>query len=224
MTTHTGSIVVVGGGIIGIASAWYLRNAGFEVTLIDKGRVGDACSRGNCGYVCPSHILPLTVPGAIATGIKSLLSPSAPFRIKPQLRASLIAWMWQFARRCNQSDMINAGHHLQAIINSSADEYRRLFAETALDAGWHDTGMLFLFSTRHGFDDFSRTNDLLAEEFGLAAQHVAGSDLQDLEPATRPDLAGGWYYESDSLLRPEALAQSWAAMARGAGVEIIENC
>ena len=93
------SVLIVGGGIIGIACAHYLRGAGLAVTVIDKGEFGRACSYGNCGYVCPSHILPLTEPGAIETALKSVLNPRAPFRVKPQFRLSLWYWMLQFARR-----------------------------------------------------------------------------------------------------------------------------
>ena len=56
-------VVVVGGGVIGTACAYYLAKAGRRVTLLDRGRVGGGCSHGNCGYVCPSHVLPLAAPG-----------------------------------------------------------------------------------------------------------------------------------------------------------------
>lgn len=224
MTQRSGQVLVIGGGIIGIASAWYLQQGGFGVTLIDKGKVGDACSRGNCGYICPSHVLPLTVPGAIATGLRSLVTPSAPFRVKPQIRASLIAWMWNFAKRCNRGDMLYAGKHIQSIADASAQEFERLFAETPLDANWHDSGMLFLFKSKRAFDEFARTDALLTDEFGLSAKRVAGKDLSELEATTRPDLAGGWLYRTDSFLRPEALGRNWTTLLIENGVEIIENC
>ena len=217
-------MLVAGGGIIGIACAWYLRQSGFNVTLIDKDKVGDACSRGNCGYICPSHILPLTVPGAIATGFRSLVTPSAPFRVKPQFRASLIAWMWNFAKRCNRRDMLQAGKHIQSIADASAEEFTRLFAQTSLDADRNESGMLFLFGNRRAFDDFTGTDTMLTEEFGLAARRLVDDELQSVEPAVRPDLAGGFLYESDSFLRPEALTRNWASLLAENGVEILEGC
>ena len=217
-------MLVAGGGIIGIACAWYLRQSGFNVTLIDKGKVGDACSRGNCGYICPSHILPLTVPGAIATGLRSLVTPSAPFRLRPQFRASLIAWMWNFAKRCNRRDMLQAGKHIQSIADASAEEFARLFAQTSLDADWNESGMLFLFKNRRAFDDFAGTDTMLTGEFGLAARRMVGDELQSVEPAVRPDLAGGFLYENDSFLRPEALTRNWASLLAENGVEILEGC
>ncbi|MBC7815402.1 MAG: FAD-dependent oxidoreductase, partial [Planctomycetaceae bacterium] len=63
---NSGRVIVVGGGVIGAACAYFLKKAGWDsVTVLDRGQFGKACSHGNCGFVSPSHVLPLTVPGAI---------------------------------------------------------------------------------------------------------------------------------------------------------------
>ena len=96
-STAKPDVIVVGSGIIGIACAHYLSATGLRVTVIDQGTIGGACSHGNCGYICPSHVLPLTEPGAIGTALKSLFNPQAPFRVKLRLSPALVKWMWQFA-------------------------------------------------------------------------------------------------------------------------------
>lgn len=224
MATGSDSVLITGGGIVGLASAWYLQSRGFDVTLIDKGSIAQACSRGNCGIIGRSHVLPLTVPGAVSKALRSLLNPAAPFRVKPQLRLSLITWSWQFARRCNERDMLAAASALNAIIEASVDEFRRLFAETALAAGAHASGLLYLFRDAHELDEFADNTVRVTDSFGLSAQRLGGEDVQSIEPAARPDLAGGFYFPDDSILRPEALAASWAALARDAGVNIVEHC
>lgn len=78
------SVLIVGAGIIGIACAHYLSRAGFKVTVIDQGTIARACSHGNCGYICPSHVLPLTAPGTIPKAITSFFNPAATFRVKPR--------------------------------------------------------------------------------------------------------------------------------------------
>ncbi|HLF62947.1 MAG TPA: FAD-dependent oxidoreductase, partial [Saprospiraceae bacterium] len=65
---------IIGGGIIGLCSAWYLRQAGFEVTIIDKTEMKDGCSFGNAGIIVPSHSVPLASPGVIAQGIRWMFS------------------------------------------------------------------------------------------------------------------------------------------------------
>jgi len=224
MTERADRVLIVGAGIIGIACAYYLRKCGYRVTIIEKDEFGAACSQGNLGYVCPSHVLPLTEPGAIAMGIKSLLSPRAPFRIKPQLRASLLAWMWQFAKRCNHRSMLRGGRHLHSMIAASADEYRKLLAETSMDAEWKESGLLFVFQTERGLQQYSATDDLLSAEFGLASTRLDGGELNDFEPATRPGLAGAFHYDTDAFLRPEKLMSNWARLLQDDGVEILENC
>ncbi|MCA9090120.1 MAG: FAD-dependent oxidoreductase, partial [Planctomycetaceae bacterium] len=108
-------VVVVGGGVVGAACAFYLREAGVSVTLIDQGAFGRGCSHGNCGYVSPSHILPLCQPGAVTRTLKTMFSRNSPFYLKPRFSPELWGWMWRFARRCNQRDMLEAGRARQAL-------------------------------------------------------------------------------------------------------------
>ncbi len=63
-----GSAIVVGSGVIGTACAYYLMRSGWEVTLIDRGELAAGSSHANCGFVCPSHVLPLAEPGMVAQG------------------------------------------------------------------------------------------------------------------------------------------------------------
>src|SRR5262249_61319955 len=101
--------VLVGGGVIGAACAYHLCRAGWRVTVLDRGEFGLGCSHGNCGFVCPSHVLPLAGPGAVGDALWALLRPGAPFAIKPRFDPALWGWLWRFARRCNPRDMLRAG-------------------------------------------------------------------------------------------------------------------
>src|SRR5438309_6303987 len=118
-----GRVVVVGGGVIGACSAYYLARAGWRVTVLDRGEFGMGCSHANCGYVCPSHVLPLAGPGVIGKTVKELLRPNSPFRIRLRCDARLWGWLYQFARRCNQRDMLTSARGLQALLNSSRALY-----------------------------------------------------------------------------------------------------
>ena len=64
MSGTAGHVIVVGGGVIGAACAYYLCRSGWAVTVLDQGGFGKGCSHANCGFVCPSHVLPLAAPGA----------------------------------------------------------------------------------------------------------------------------------------------------------------
>ncbi|MDF1746010.1 MAG: FAD-dependent oxidoreductase [Gimesia sp.] len=143
----TETAIVVGAGVIGIACAHYLSKSGMQVTVIDRNTIAGACSHGNCGYICPSHVLPLTEPGAIRVALKSLFNPNAPFRIKPRLSPALWNWIWQFAKRCTHRQMLEAGKHLQSILDSSMAEYRSLISEEQLDCEWTEKGLLYVLQS-----------------------------------------------------------------------------
>src|SRR6266436_853992 len=93
-------VIVIGAGVIGTACAYYLKRAGHRVTMLDQGAFGMGCSHGNCGFVSPSHVLPLAAPGAIRDALRAMLHRNSPFSIKPRLDFALWGWMIRFARRC----------------------------------------------------------------------------------------------------------------------------
>ena len=77
-------VVVVGGGIVGLSSAFYLQRAGFKVTVIDQSDLTEGCSFGNAGMIVPSHIIPLAAPGMISKGIRWMFSSTSPFYVRPR--------------------------------------------------------------------------------------------------------------------------------------------
>src|SRR5947209_15922885 len=119
MSTVADRVVVVGGGVIGAACAYYLRKIGRPVTLIDRGEFGRGCSHANCGLICPSHVLPAAGPGALWATLKTLFAHNSPLSVRWRLDPAMWRWFWQFARRCNHDDMLRAGRGIQALLNSS---------------------------------------------------------------------------------------------------------
>jgi hypothetical protein len=132
-------VTVVGGGIIGISCAYYLRRAGYQVTVIDQSTIGSGCSHGNCGLICPSDLMPLASPGAIRQTLKMMWQRRSPFRIKPTLSPTLWLWFFKLAmppiathsklkkpqpqrrtqRRFNSKRTSPLPHHFQCLSNRS---------------------------------------------------------------------------------------------------------
>jgi D-amino-acid dehydrogenase len=219
-----GTIVVIGGGIIGTACAHYLRQAGLAVTLIDQATIGSGCSHGNCGFVCPSHILPLAGPGAILRTLKTLFQRDSPLLIRPRFDLSLLSWFWRFAQRCNQRHMLESARGIQALLSSSRALYGDLFRSGQLDAEWQERGLLIVFRTPAEMNHYAHTDRLLSEQFNMPARRYESKDLIDLEPALKPGLAGAWHYPLDAHLRPDRLMSSWRTLLLANGVDICENC
>ena len=222
--TKPDSVIVVGAGHIGIACAHYLQREGLKVTVIDQGEVGGACSRSNCGFLVPSHVLPLTTPDAIGKGLLSLLQPRAAFRIKPQLRPELLRWMLAFGRRCTHRQMLAAARVLHSLLDVSIDEYHALLQDPQLACEWQRQGMLFVFRSERELGKFGDTDALLTREMGVTAKYIKGSELTAFEPALLDNLAGAYFYEDDCHLRPDKLNTSWSNVLRAQGVRFIEQC
>jgi len=218
------TVIVVGAGVVGIACAHFLNEAGLKVSVIDKGTVAGACSHGNCGYICPSHVPPLTEPGAIGVAIKSLFNARSPFRVKPSFSPALWNWMLQFGRRCNHRQVLTAGKHLQAILDFSMDEYRTLIPEQSLDCEWKEDGLLYVFQTQSGLNAFAETDRMLTEHFGVSANQISGEDLQAFDSGLKPGLAGAFHYPGDTSVRPDLLNKQWADRLLSSGVQFIEDC
>ncbi len=216
-------VVVVGGGVIGLSCAYYLQRDGHAVTVLDKGRVGQGASHGNCGFVCPSHVLPLAGPGVIGQTLRTLLQKDSPLAIRPRFDPALWNWLYRFARQCNAADMHAAGRAIQALLNSSRSLYDELFATEPFDVEWETRGLLFVFRSPGAMAHYEETDRLLREEFGLGATRYDGEALNALEPALCPGLAGGWHYEGDAHLRPDRLMDSWRDLLEERGVTFREG-
>ncbi len=218
-------VLVIGGGVIGTACAYYLAKAGKRVTLLDRGKIGGGCSHGNCGYVCPSHVLPLAAPGAVWATLKTLLRRNSPLKVRPGFLLANLGWFVRFARRCNGRDMLDAAAGIQALLNSSRTLYDELLTAEGIDCEWDARGLLFVFHTRAAFDHYADTDRLLRERFALPAARYDADELLALEPALKPGAAaGGYLYRTDAQLRPDRLMSEWRTVLRRLGVDVIEDC
>ena len=95
------NVIVIGGGIVGLSTAYYLRKEGHEVCIIDKGNLQSGASHVNAGYLTPSHIVPMAAPGMISKGIRWMFNTSSPFYIKPRFDMDLIRWGLKFIKGSN---------------------------------------------------------------------------------------------------------------------------
>jgi D-amino-acid dehydrogenase len=217
-------VVVIGGGVIGAASAYYLQRDGWAVTILEKNTFASGCSHANCGLVCPSHVLPLAEPGAVTGALKALFARNAPFSIRPRLDPGLWRWLWNFSRKCTQRDMLAGASALHGLLQSSMALFEQLVANEPIECEWEQRGLLFVYRDREPFEAYERTNRLLTETFSEPAEKLAAGELQQLEPALKEEVAGGWYYEHDAHLRSDRLLASWQRILVERGATIRERC
>src|SRR5580692_5599599 len=98
------SVIIVGGGVVGLCAAYYAMQAGLNVTVLERGGPDhDSCSLGNAGMVVPSHFVPLAAPGMVGYGLRMMLNPESPFYVRPRLSRDLLRWAILFQRSANSA-------------------------------------------------------------------------------------------------------------------------
>ena len=121
--------LIIGGGIVGLFSAYFLNKEGIEVTVIDRTDLKINCSTGNAGMIVPSHIIPLAAPGMITKGISWMFSSKSPFYIHPRFDRKLLQWSWLFYQSANKFHVEKSIPYLKNLSLMSKALYQQFKAE-----------------------------------------------------------------------------------------------
>ena len=216
------NVAIIGGGVIGLCSAYYLQKEGYKVTVIERGDITDGCSFGNMGYMSPSHFIPLASPGIIAEGIKHMLSSSSPFYIKPRLNWDLIKWGYHFWKNSNARMVQKNSPHLNALLQLS----RRLINEMRSEIGdvfeMEEKGCLMLCKQQKTLEHEFNLADA-AGKFGLITEKLNAQQVQALEPDVELDVAGGVLFKNDCHFHPGKMMIALQHYLAGKGVQFQLN-
>ena len=220
MNSNKGKAVIIGGGIMGLASAYYLIKSGWKITLIDKGNVRDNCSQGNAGMIVPSHFIPLAAPGMVSKGIKWMFNSRSPFYVKPSLDFALISWGLKFMKSATQANVEKAAPFLRDYHLLSKQLYEDLSKEEGFDFGLEKKGILMLYKTaKAGEEEIHVGKD--AQKLGLDVEMLTKEQVQEREPGIKLDVMGAVHYHSDAHLYPYALISQLVKYIESNGGEIL---
>ena len=212
-------VVVIGGGVVGLCSAYYLWKKGADVTVLEKGDIGSGCSSENAGLVTPSHFVPLASPGVISQGLKWMLDPVSPFYIKPRLDLDLLAWIWKFRAAANERQMRKAMPLLRDLSQASLRLYEEIAATERLEFGFEKRGLLMLFNSVKGREANTHEAEL-AHEIGVDARLLKKADLERIEPGVAFAATGGVYFPGDAHLSPVSFMKAMSSLLHSRGVLI----
>jgi D-amino-acid dehydrogenase len=215
-------VLILGGGVIGLACAYYLLEAGRGVTVLEQGTVGCGSSHGNCGTLTPSHATPLAMPGMLAAGLHAMLHSDAPLRIAPRLDLSLWRWLFGFARRCNWDDFRATTRSKAPLLTHSRRLIEELVRKESLDCEFEANGTLYVFRDAGEFER-SQWLPRALREIGLSIETLDSLSAHELEPALRPGVAGAYFNPGDAHLRPDRYVAELARVVRAKGGTIEEG-
>jgi D-amino-acid dehydrogenase len=215
-------VTIIGGGVIGLCSAYYLNKAGHEVTVIERNDITDGCSFGNMGYISPSHFTPIATPGMVSQGIRWMLSSSSPFYIKPRMNLDLIHWGMAFRKSATASKVEESGRHLNDLLHLSR-ELMLDFKSTFHDSfDMMEKGCWMLYRSEKTGDHEKHLAEKAAA-FGLKTIACSPQEVQDRETEVEVNVAGGVLYLDDCHLNPGKFMQALYTHLKEAGVKFWLN-
>jgi D-amino-acid dehydrogenase len=215
-------VIVLGSGVIGVASAWYLAEAGHEVTVVDRqDSAARETSYANAGEVSPGYSAPWAGPGVPLKAIKWLLMQHRPLVIRPHLDMGLIRWGVSMLRNCTATRYeINKGRMVR-LAEYSRDVLRELRAATGIGYDERAQGTLQLFRTQKQLDGTGADIEVL-KRYGVRYELLDRAGFIRHEPAlarVQDKFVGGLLLPGDETGDCFKFTQNLAAMAQRRGVQ-----
>jgi len=215
-------VVIIGGGIIGLCSAYYLIRQGHEVIVIDQSDMKSGASHVNAGYITPSHIIPLSSPGIITKGLKWMFNSASPFYVKPRLDSDFLKWSWAFKKSATQEKVEKAIPIIKEINLLSRDLYEDLKASNEFDFHYERNGLLMLCQTEKAL-----ANEWVVGkrslEAGLSAIRLSAEETKKYEPNIDLNVEGAVYYDCDAHMTPSIFMKNMVDFLSKKGVVFYTN-
>ena len=212
---------ILGAGINGLCTAWYLNNMGYEVTIIDKSDLKDGTSFGNAGMIVPSHFIPLASPGVISKGLKWMFNSKSPFYVRPKLDLDLLQWMYKFYKSCTNEHVRNFSEILFNFNKWSKELYHELSELNEFNFSFMEEGLLMLYNTKKQEEEELHVAEM-ASDLGIKVKKLSNSEINELENISVSAL-GGVLFPEDAHLYPNYFMRDMVSALKTRGVNFHIN-
>lgn len=209
-------VTVVGGGIVGLASAWQLAKDGNEVTVVDQGAPTNTTSFVNAGWITPSHIIPLAAPGMVATGMKNLIGRTGAFALSPSAGPGLAPWLTKFASKCTDAHVEHSAPALKELVGLSIDIVNELIANDGL---LRTKGKLWMLYTENEAEKEAKHEVEMMERFGINAYQIDAASTYAQEPILKHNIKAAVEFDSDFGVDPRQFNAVFKSKCQAAGVK-----
>jgi D-amino-acid dehydrogenase len=215
--------LIIGGGIIGLFTAYFLQKEGIEIQVIDQGDMQVNCSTGNAGMIVPSHIIPLAAPGMITKGISWMFSSKSPFYIHPRLDAKLLKWCYQFYKAASPAHVersVPVLKNLSLMSKALYQEFRDEHPSSGISL--QEKGLMMIYQTE-AVEKEELEFAQLANKNGLQADILTPEDIRQFEPNLEVRARGAVRFPGDAHLDPGALYSFLKNYLQEKGVKFLTN-
>ncbi|WP_272516861.1 D-amino acid dehydrogenase [Providencia sp. PROV209] len=220
-------VLVLGAGVIGVTTAWYLAQEGHEVCVIDRQNdVAEETSAGNAGQISPGYATPWGAPGIPLKAVKWMFEKHAPLAIRPDGSLFQLRWMWQMLKNCDMQHYTMNKSRMVRIAEYSRDCIRQLRADSGIGYEGRQGGTLQLFRTAKQFENAANDIAVLQQE-GVPYELLTAEQLVTAEPAlefVKHKLTGGLRLPNDETGDCQQFTKKLAKMAEQAGVTFRFGC
>ena len=215
-------VLVIGAGVVGTTTAWYLSEAGHEVVVVDRQPgAGQETSFANGGQISVSHAEPWANPSAIRKIVGWMGREDAPLLFRWRLDPELFRWGWQFLRECSAGRMRSNMRAIVSLANYSRSCLQSLRAQTDIHYDQLTRGILHFYTDEREYEAAGMAAELM-RDYGLDRRPVDAAECVRLEPAltdARPMIVGGHYTPSDESGDAHLFTRNLAALASARGVQ-----
>lgn len=222
-------VIVLGGGLIGVLTGYFLAREGHEVVVLERNdALAAETSFQNGGLLAPGHSQSWASPGALRTLIKSWFEHEPALRLRLDAGSSFWGWVLPFLRQCSESSYRANTLRVMRCMMAGLDDLRALRAETGIDDGGNDAGVLYVFRTEQSLAEKAGSWTLLRDN-GLALEEVSRELCVEIEPALGPcreEIVGGFYAPNEGSGDACLFTRELAALAKrryGLRVELGTN-
>ncbi|OZI66690.1 NAD(P)/FAD-dependent oxidoreductase [Bordetella genomosp. 11] len=219
----TGQIIIIGAGIVGVASALWLQRSGFAVTLIDRGAVGEGASFGNAGNISPGAVVPYTIPGVIRQAPGWLLDPEGPLVVRAGYFLKVAPWLARLARYSSTEEALKTSRAMRVLHGDAFEAYDALTRGTPADALIDRCGQLYVSERPHAAHG-SLLTQFMREAAGVKTVVLGKDEIREVEPTLAPIFSSGMLLPDNGRVRnPHQLVRLLAEDAQRHGATILRG-
>jgi D-amino-acid dehydrogenase len=215
-------VLVLGAGVIGVTSAWYLADAGHQVTVVDRQpAAGMETSFANGGQISVSHAEPWANPHAPLRALTWMTREDAPLLFRFRRDAALLDWSLRFLRECTAGRTRDNIRRIVTLALYSRRQLQKLRRETSIKYDHLARGILHVYTDRNEFAAAIRAAAVM-REFGCNRRTLSVDECVEIEPAlarARPLLVGGDYLDEDESGDAHRFTQELAGLCAARGVQ-----